>query len=72
MLLKASVSEFHKFVLNHSEFFNKQFLETFQEASYEVKEITLHKMIVGAKSLPFEHRMKSAEWLTDRGYSFVV
>jgi hypothetical protein len=38
-------------------------------SSYEVAEISMHKAITAAKSLPMDYRVKSYRWLVNRGYS---
>jgi hypothetical protein len=72
MLLKRSVSELRKFVKNHAEFYEKEYIENFEKASDEVVEITLHKMIANVTSLPEEFVKESIVWLLERGYSPII
>lgn len=72
MLLKRSVSELRKFAKTHAAFFSKEYLESFEKASDEVVEITLHKMIANGTSLPEEFVKESIVWLLERGYSPII
>ena len=69
MLLKRDVGELRKFILDHQYNMNPFMRLSMLEASDDVLEITLHKMIVHCANLPFEFRQESADWLLDRGYS---
>lgn len=68
MLLKGSIEELRKFVLEHENCFSLMFVDAIAKASDEVLEITLHKMIVNAINLPLVYRVKSAGWLCERGF----
>ena len=68
MLMKGSIDELRKFVDEHGALYEPSFVESFLNCSDEVAEITLHKMITAATKLPFEYRMNSVAWLTERGY----
>lgn len=72
MLLKRDVNEFRKFVKNHEELYEKEYLERFEKASDEILEITLHKMIASVTSLPKKLVQESILWLLERGYSPVI
>ena len=69
MLKKCDVASLEEFVRSHAQFFQEGYAEKFAAASDEVKEATLHKMIVNAVKLPKELREKSAFWLIMNGYS---
>lgn len=40
-----------------------------KDAPMEIRLAGMHKAITTVKSLPREHRMKSARWLRERGYT---
>lgn len=68
MLLKRDVGELKKFVNNRKYLFDTEWLINFNNASDEILEVTLHKMIVNAVKLPEDFRRESAIWLTLRGF----
>lgn len=68
MLRKCSVEELRKFTNAHKQYYDAEWLKAFNEATDEVLEVTLHKMIVNVTSMPEELRSKSAIWLVTRGY----
>lgn len=68
MLMKGSIDELRKFVDNNSELYEPAVVNGIMSCTDEVAEITLHKMITGCTNLPFEYRMNSVAWLTERGY----
>ena len=69
MLKKCNVSELRKFVNEHKQLYTSEYLENFNNASDEVLEVTLHKMIVNVPSLPKRLRERSAFWLALHGFS---
>ena len=69
MLLKGSVAELKKFVAKYKQYYSPMIANSMAKAKDEVLEITLHKMIIHSVNLPFDYRQKSADWLSDRGYS---
>ena len=68
MLLKGSIDELRSFVEAYRGLYDENIVRGFLDCSDEVAEITLHKMISGAINLPFEYRMNSVAWLTERGH----
>ena len=72
MLRKGSVEELRKFVNSHKENYSEDYIKAFNEASDEVLEVTLHKMIVNVTSMPEAMRSQSAIWLVTRGYSINI
>lgn len=67
MLMKRSVTALEEFVAKHADMFHEGFSETFLMMPEEVKEATMHKMIIGAVKLPENIRRESAMWLASRG-----
>lgn len=65
MLKKCDVAELEKFIRSHAQFYP----QGFAQARAEVKEATLHKMIVNVVKLPKDLREKSAFWLILHGFS---
>lgn len=72
MLKKCSVSEYRKFIHEHKQSFSKEFISAFDQATDEVLEISLHKMIVHAVKLPKNMRDRSAQWLVTRGFDLNI
>ena len=73
MLQKCSIEELRKFVRkNAGKYYDKEFAQRFENASDEVAEITLHKMIVHCTNLPFSLREKSMKWLLTNGHSLKI
>ena len=68
MLLKGSIDELRSFVEENRGLYDDNIVHEILDCSDEVAEITLHKMITAATNLPFEYRMNSVAWLTERGY----
>ena len=68
MLKKCSVAELRKFVNEHKHLYSKEYIEAFNNASDEVLEVTLHKMIVNVLNLPTDLRRASALWLVTHGF----
>ena len=72
MLLKRDVAALEEFVRSHAEFYQEGFAEIFSAAKDDVKEATLHKMIVHAVKLPVKIRSESALWLITHGFQLEV
>ena len=72
MLKKCDVAELEKFIKSHAQFYTHGFADGFAKARAEVKEATLHKMIVNAVKLPKDLRDKSALWLVTHGFSLGI
>ena len=69
MLKKRSVEELVKFVNSHKQYYDEGHIKMVNEASHEVLEVALNKMIVNVPSLPEELRSQCARWLVMRGYN---
>lgn len=69
MLKKCDVAELEKFIRSHAQLYTQGFADGFVKARAEVKEATLHKMIVNAVKPPKDLRDKSALWLITHGFS---
>lgn len=69
MLLKKDVAVFKEFCIKYKRRFDTEFNEAIQKASDELLEVTMHKAILGTKSLPEEVRLESGGWLFERGYA---
>ena len=72
MLLKRDVNELRAFVKSHKKMFTEDYIESFEKASDEVVEITLHKMIANVTSLPDNFVRESMEWLLEHGYNPII
>lgn len=72
MLLKRDVSELRKFINNHPHSYGKEFIKAINQASDQVLEISLHKMIVHAVRLPEKFRQESADWLIEHGFDLNI
>lgn len=72
MLKKCDVAELEKFIRSHAQFYTQGFADSFSKARTEVKEATLHKMIVNAVKLPKDLRDKSALWLVTHGFGLDI
>lgn len=72
MLKKRSVKALKKFVNKNAEYYSPMFVDAINRAEDKVLEITLHKMIVHCTNLPDNLRIKSGEWLINRGFSLDI
>ena len=71
MLMKCDVNELRKFTEKYKGFFSKEYMEKMRSAPDPVLEIALHKMIVNVITLPIELRVKSKNWLNERGFDLL-
>lgn len=71
MLLKRDVQELRRFIYK-CPLYSDEFKKKISDASDEVLEATLHKMIVNIPKLPEFDRRCSALWLISHGYDLNV
>lgn len=68
MLDKRSVEELDKFIVEHTEYYNKVFVADYLEAPELTKQITLCKMCANCKSVSRDTKKWALDWLKENGY----
>ena len=71
-LEKCSVDELVKFIESNRKILGNKQVDDFLNSTYEVKEITLHKMRANLETLSWAERLDSAKWLIRRGYDDTI